>query len=222
MIPPSTRLLILTLVPMQCGGQGWTGATTCPSGWSCTVVSSIYYSQCLPGAATTTAATLTTTATGGTTGTATGTATSSAASGTTTLMTGYSFIRGVVRASLHLPHPTRRFLTAPQETPYFHQYLQSETLSKSSDGVLGSPGTASQFVVSGGQLQQYVTASSVLYGQVEARANSTVMKLKLSWAATPAATGTFVFSGDTLEWSTPDITRPQDNVRRPSSFWNSC
>ncbi|KJA16683.1 glycoside hydrolase family 5 protein [Hypholoma sublateritium FD-334 SS-4] len=34
----------------QCGGIGWTGATTCASGSGC-VVSNSYYSQCLPGAA---------------------------------------------------------------------------------------------------------------------------------------------------------------------------
>ncbi|EIN13535.1 beta-glucosidase [Punctularia strigosozonata HHB-11173 SS5] len=33
----------------QCGGIGWTGATTCISGWTCTELNS-YYSQCLPGA----------------------------------------------------------------------------------------------------------------------------------------------------------------------------
>lgn len=32
----------------QCGGQGWTGATTCVSGYTCTV-SNQWYSQCLPG-----------------------------------------------------------------------------------------------------------------------------------------------------------------------------
>ncbi|KAJ3051123.1 hypothetical protein HK097_007908 [Rhizophlyctis rosea] len=32
----------------QCGGQGWNGDKTCPSGYSC-VVSNPYYSQCLPG-----------------------------------------------------------------------------------------------------------------------------------------------------------------------------
>ncbi|KAI0095309.1 cellulose-binding beta-glucosidase [Irpex rosettiformis] len=36
----------------QCGGIGWTGATTCISGWTCTKQND-YYSQCLPGAATT-------------------------------------------------------------------------------------------------------------------------------------------------------------------------
>ncbi|KAF9473811.1 hypothetical protein BDN70DRAFT_355108 [Pholiota conissans] len=30
----------------QCGGTGWTGATTCISGWVCTY-SNPYYSQCL-------------------------------------------------------------------------------------------------------------------------------------------------------------------------------
>ena len=32
----------------QCGGIGWTGATTCVSGTVCTVINA-YYSQCLPG-----------------------------------------------------------------------------------------------------------------------------------------------------------------------------
>lgn len=31
----------------QCGGSGWTGATTCESGWQC-VVNNSYYSQCVP------------------------------------------------------------------------------------------------------------------------------------------------------------------------------
>ncbi|KAI0636067.1 endo-1,4-beta-xylanase C precursor [Trametes polyzona] len=34
----------------QCGGIGWTGATTCVSGTVCTVINP-YYSQCLPGSA---------------------------------------------------------------------------------------------------------------------------------------------------------------------------
>ncbi|KAG9076234.1 hypothetical protein FS749_012016 [Ceratobasidium sp. UAMH 11750] len=46
----------------QCGGQGWTGGTTCVSGYVCTY-SSQYYSQCLPGTA---APTTTTTSRGST------------------------------------------------------------------------------------------------------------------------------------------------------------
>jgi hypothetical protein len=31
----------------QCGGQGYTGATTCVSGYKC-VATNNYYSQCVP------------------------------------------------------------------------------------------------------------------------------------------------------------------------------
>lgn len=40
----------------QCGGQGWTGSTTCVSGWTC-VYSNQWYSQCLQGVAATTSTT---------------------------------------------------------------------------------------------------------------------------------------------------------------------
>jgi len=49
----------------QCGGIGWTGATTCVSGYSCNEVNA-YYFQCLPGAATTPTPTSTTTGASGT------------------------------------------------------------------------------------------------------------------------------------------------------------
>lgn len=58
----------------QCGGIGWTGATTCVSGSVCTY-NSAYYSQCLPGTATTSA-----TSVKSTTATSTSTAPSSSAS----------------------------------------------------------------------------------------------------------------------------------------------
>ncbi|GLB37066.1 hypothetical protein LshimejAT787_0401170 [Lyophyllum shimeji] len=35
----------------QCGGQGWSGPTTCVAGYTCTY-SNPYYSQCLPGSGT--------------------------------------------------------------------------------------------------------------------------------------------------------------------------
>nr|VWO96110.1 Velvet complex subunit B [Ganoderma boninense] len=59
----------------QCGGIGWTGATTCVSGTVCTVINS-YYSQCLPGAVTPapTSTTPATSAPPGTTSTPTGSA----------------------------------------------------------------------------------------------------------------------------------------------------
>lgn len=55
----------------QCGGQGWTGATTCVSGSVCTATNQ-WYSQCLPGTA---APSVTTTLVTKTTSTAKSTAT---------------------------------------------------------------------------------------------------------------------------------------------------
>ncbi|KAJ7121062.1 SGNH hydrolase-type esterase domain-containing protein [Mycena epipterygia] len=69
----------------QCGGMGWTGATTCVSGTVCTVLNP-YYSQCLPGTATTTTIATTTTATPTTTvSTPTGTSSAPASTSTTGL-----------------------------------------------------------------------------------------------------------------------------------------
>ncbi|KIM34166.1 polysaccharide lyase family 4 protein [Serendipita vermifera MAFF 305830] len=45
----------------QCGGQGWTGPTTCVSGWTCSPVSPPYYYQCLPGSSAPTTTTTTST-----------------------------------------------------------------------------------------------------------------------------------------------------------------
>ncbi|KAI0718560.1 hypothetical protein C8T65DRAFT_638408 [Cerioporus squamosus] len=174
----------------QCGGQGWSGATTCPDGWSCTV-SNQYYSQCLPGAVSSQPGSPTTSPGGGSP-----TTTSSSPSGTTTLTPGNSFIRAV-------------------EDPNFHKYLRSEVAGTASDAVLGEPNTAAQFQITGGQLIQLVPDGSKLYATVEGRANSTVMKLKMSWSATPASganAGTFQWSGDTVEWSIPTIQRPQLNA----------
>ncbi|KAL4971701.1 putative mannan endo-1,4-beta-mannosidase F [Aspergillus desertorum] len=57
----------------QCGGRNWSGATTCVSGYVC-VYQNEWYSQCLPGTATSSSTTLTTT-TSSTTRTATTTTT---------------------------------------------------------------------------------------------------------------------------------------------------
>ncbi|CCX31963.1 cellobiohydrolase II [Pyronema domesticum] len=48
----------------QCGGIGWSGATTCVSGYTCSKIND-YYSQCIPGSASSTPAPTTTTSSGG-------------------------------------------------------------------------------------------------------------------------------------------------------------
>ncbi|KAL0562551.1 hypothetical protein V5O48_019536, partial [Marasmius crinis-equi] len=67
------------------------------------------------------------------------------------------------------------------------------------------------FQITNGQLIQTVNGGS-LYATVEALTDPTVKKLKVSWSSSPATSGTFVFSGDTVEWSSPTITRPQNNA----------
>jgi hypothetical protein len=73
------------------GGIGWTGATTCISGYTCTY-NNAYYSQCLPG--TNTVATTTSTTKAGTTTTSvkgTTTTTGSGSTGTTAAASGNPF-----------------------------------------------------------------------------------------------------------------------------------
>lgn len=64
----------------QCGGQSWTGATTCVSGYTCTYQSE-FYSQCLPGTASTTLTTSTTPAASKTASSTTSSAAAASATG---------------------------------------------------------------------------------------------------------------------------------------------
>ncbi|KAJ2982992.1 hypothetical protein NUW54_g10679 [Trametes sanguinea] len=178
----------------QCGGQGWTGATTCPSGWSC-VVSNPYYSQCLPGLLR---------------------APQPLPQGLAALLADH-LLRQLYCFAQH-PSIHERTELCPammQEDPNFHQYLRSEVINTAGDAVLGDYTTAAQFQIVDGQLIQMVPDGSKLYAVVEARSDPSVMKLKMSWSTTPASganAGTFMWSGDTVEWSIPTIQRPQLNA----------
>lgn len=62
---------------------------------------------------------------------------------------------------------------------------------------------------------QQVPGGTNLYAVVEGRSDPSVMKLKVSWSTAPASganAGTFLWSGDTVEWSIASIQRPQLNV----------
>jgi len=157
----------------QCGGQGWSGATTCVSGYTCTY-SNPYYSQCIPGAAppsgsSTTQPTTTQQPGGG------GTPTSTSA-GTATLLPSQLWIRAV-------------------EAPNFHKYLQSKTPGTQGDAVIGPPSTAAQHNIVSGQLIQFLPGGSKLYAQV-ATAVAGTTRLKVFWSTTPATNVTWSFSGD--------------------------
>ncbi|KAL3427483.1 carbohydrate-binding module family 1 protein [Phlyctema vagabunda] len=176
----------------QCGGIGWSGGTTCVSGYTCTR-SNEYYSQCLPGTAGTT---LTTSVTSTRTGTATTTppvSTTGSGSGGypgATLVSPYIWIRAV-------------------EAPNFHAYLQTSPTNAPGTAILSSYTTAGQFNIVNGQLVELVSATGgLLYANVEERADATVNKLAVTFTTTPNTYGTFSWSGDALQWSIASISRP--------------
>ena len=70
----------------QCGGIGWTGQTTCVSGYYC-YYNNAYYSQCIPGTGGATTATTANTAT-----TATTKATTTTSTGPVTGATGFRWL----------------------------------------------------------------------------------------------------------------------------------
>ncbi|KUJ16949.1 uncharacterized protein LY89DRAFT_68160 [Mollisia scopiformis] len=106
----------------------------------------------------------------------------------TTLQSGYLWIRAV-------------------ESPNFHKYLQSRPLYSPGQAILDTYTTAGQFQIISGQLVQLLNSTSFLYANVQ-RNTSAAVKLSVSFNTTKNAYGTFVFSGDAVTWSTPDISRP--------------
>ncbi|KAM3067307.1 hypothetical protein ACMFMG_005331 [Clarireedia jacksonii] len=78
----------------QCGGQNWTGVTSCVAGYTC-VYSNAYYSQCVPGTASTTLTTSTKTTSTSKPSTSTST-TATAPGSTTTTISSYAKAAGSV------------------------------------------------------------------------------------------------------------------------------
>ncbi|KAF8610293.1 carbohydrate-binding module family 1 protein [Ceratobasidium sp. AG-I] len=189
----------------QCGGIGWSGATTCVSGATCTKLNDYFY-QCLPGSSTPTSTTSTTKTT--ITSTPTGTTVSATTTKATTTVTG----GGTVGPTLLPNYLWVRAVAAPN----FHKYLQSFVPGTATDAVLGDASTAGQFALTGGQLIQLTPSGALLYANVEVRADTTVVKLKVSWKASSSTYGTFAFSGDALIWTVDGITRPNN------AAWLAC
>ncbi|KAI0430126.1 carbohydrate-binding module family 1 protein [Xylaria sp. FL1042] len=193
----------------QCGGINWTGETTCVSGYVCTVLND-YYSQCIPGTATTSSVTSTATRASTTTGASTTlstvtTTTTGAGSGTypTTLQSGYYWIRAV-------------------ESPNFHSYLQAAPTATPfpgpGDAFLQSNTNAGQFNIIDTQLVYNPGSSGgeTLYMWVENPTNKTQRTLETWFDTTENPYGAFAFQGDTLTWTVEDISRPN------SAAWLVC
>ncbi|KAI0440791.1 carbohydrate-binding module family 1 protein [Xylaria telfairii] len=195
----------------QCGGINWSGPVTCVSGYTCSFLND-YYSQCIPGTATTSSASSTTrtTTTGTTTRASTtlSTATTTTTAGgsgsyPTTLQSGYYWVRAVA-------------------SPNFHSYLQAAPTATPSpgpgDAYLRSAQNAGQFNIIDGQLEYNPGSSSgkKLYMSVENPTNKTQRTLETWFDTTKNTYGTFAFQGDTLTWSVADITRPNP------AAWLAC
>ncbi|KAK4187124.1 hypothetical protein QBC35DRAFT_435577 [Podospora australis] len=205
----------------QCGGQGWSGATACGSGWQCTTYNP-YYAQCVPGATSAPAAT--------STRVASSTAAPSTPAGVTSSRTTLSTITtpaitvtptspGNGNAS---PTPTTLqsgwFWIRAVATPNYRSYLQpAPTGTPPVPAVLANSKSAAQFnIVSGQLVQNRFGNGGNLYLHVENPSDKTQRRLKTWFETTPNTYGTFGWQGDTLIWTTPDITRPN------SAAWLVC
>ena len=169
-------------------------------GYKLLILPTADYSQCIPG--TVTSASVSTTLATSTRGTSTTTQSPSTtvsggpgATGTrpgTTLQSGYYWIRAV-------------------EAPNFHYYLQTIPQYATGTAVLDSYTSAGQFQVVDGQLVELIDRSgTVLYANVEPRADNTVVKLAVTFSTTKNTYGTFAWSGDALTWSISSISRPNN------------
>ncbi|TEY61612.1 hypothetical protein BOTCAL_0166g00170 [Botryotinia calthae] len=151
------------------------------------------YSQCLPGTASSPTAIGTTPATV-TAGTPTTTFSTTTTTGVAsypgaTLQSGYYWIRAV-------------------ESPNFHSYLQASPTAKPGTALLADRSTAGQYQIVSGQLVQLVAPNSFLYANVQQPANSSAVRLSMTFNTTQNTFGTFAFSGDAVTWSVASISRP--------------
>ncbi|KAI0866625.1 hypothetical protein F4860DRAFT_146479 [Xylaria cubensis] len=107
----------------------------------------------------------------------------------TTLQAGWYWVRAVVQ-------------------PNYHKYLQTKPTNVAGTAVLESYRTAGQYKVEDGQLIANTgTGGTPLYLHVEKPADFTQRTLATWFNVTKNDFGTFVWQGDALTWSTPEVKR---------------
>ncbi|KAK1751346.1 hypothetical protein QBC47DRAFT_434299 [Echria macrotheca] len=193
----------------QCGGWQWVGPTKCGQGYTCIYVND-WYSQCIPGvASTTTTSSVTSTTT--TSMTTMKTITTPSAPVTSTIPT----TSADSSPTPGTPTPTTLengwFWIRAVATPYYRSYLQAAPTATAAPipAVLSKNTGAGQFNVISGQLvYNRFGAGKQQYMHVENPADKTQRKLRTWFDATPNDYGAFAFQGDTLIWTVADITRP--------------
>ncbi|KAI1775094.1 hypothetical protein F4818DRAFT_61221 [Hypoxylon cercidicola] len=134
-----------------------------------------------------------------------------------------SFATAVLAAVASASPPTPRQSAGPGDmlqsgwywiravaSPNFHKYMQTKPAYSPGTAILENYKTAGQFNVIDGQLVANTgSGSAPLYLHVEKPANlaSPPRTLATSFNTTENTFGTFVFQGDALTWSVPDIQR---------------
>ncbi|KAK6206360.1 hypothetical protein LQW54_007814 [Pestalotiopsis sp. IQ-011] len=93
-------------------------------------------------------------------------------------------------------------------SPNYHKYLQTSPANAPGTAILESYTTAGQYKVEDGQLVANTgTGSAPLYLNVEKPADFAQRTPGTWFNPTKNAFGTFVFQGDALTWSTPEVQR---------------
>ncbi|KAJ8070809.1 hypothetical protein OCU04_001171 [Sclerotinia nivalis] len=178
-----------------------------------------YYSQCLPGAASfSTGVTTPGTTTSGTrTTTVSATTTGAASYPGVTLQSGYYWIRAVESPNFqsvyfHSPLTCNIDIgiemTEKLTTVCRSSYLQASPTGKPGTALLADRSTAGQYQIVSGQLVQLVAPNTFLYANVQPPANSSAVKLSMTFNTTQNTFGAFAFSGDAVTWSVASISRP--------------
>ncbi|TFK86887.1 carbohydrate-binding module family 1 protein [Polyporus arcularius HHB13444] len=160
----------------QCGGVGWAGSTTCASGSVCTKLND-YYSQCIPGAA---SSTTIATAPGSTITPPTSTVPTTVPQGPTTTSTGATPTGSQIRAV---------------EGPVYHFYLQTN----GGKPVLGPEASSGYFTI-GTTISLNNADGSKLYVNVDTSAATSYKPLTLDAVA---KTTDWALEGDTIITTAP-------------------
>jgi len=182
------------------------------------VVLNDFYSQCQPGAPSTTSTTLRTTTSSTRTSsssasqctttititTSTPTRTTSSPSRTTT-NTGSSTSGTGAGSTLQSGYAWIRAVAAPN----YHKYLQTSPLNTSPGrAILSDATTAGQFQIVDGQLIELIdTKGTKLYANVGQAENAAATYLPVSFTTAKNSFGNFAYQGDTLTWSAAGVQR---------------
>ncbi|QSZ33698.1 hypothetical protein DSL72_005269 [Monilinia vaccinii-corymbosi] len=93
-------------------------------------------------------------------------------------------------------------------TVHLSSYLQASPTAKPGTALLVDRSTAGQYQIVSGQLVELIAPNAFLCSKVKLPANSSVVKLSMSFNTTQNAFGTFAFSGDVVTWSVASVSRP--------------